>query len=143
MCATAQYGQTLLEPTRGLSGVTWNVEDGGTTTGGIHVGPSAARAEMRLDVLGTFQLKGVTQPALLAQALPAKLRDARAAAFETPRGLVETPHARARTSPRRPSRRDAGGLPIVSKVVGIVASNADTGTFANSLVRFGVFGAKG
>ena len=93
VCATAQYGQTLVEPTQGLVGATWHVEDGGATTGGVHVGPSVGAPEMRLDVLGAFELKGVTQPALLAQALPAKLRDARAAAFETPPGLVETPHA--------------------------------------------------
>jgi hypothetical protein len=93
VCATAQYGQTLVEPTQGLVGATWHVEDGGAITGGVHVGPSAGAPEMRLDALGAFELKGVTQPAVLAQALPTKLRDARAAAFETPPGLVETPHA--------------------------------------------------
>ena len=143
VCATAQYGQTLLEPTRGLSGVTWHVEDGGTTTGGIHVGPSAGAPEMRLDVLGTFQLKGVTQPALLAQALPAKLRDARAAAFETPRGLVETPHARGADVPATSiAERRPVDYRSFRKSLGSSFRTPTLGTFANSLVRFGVFGAK-
>ena len=143
VCATAQYGQTLLEPTRGLSGVTWNVEDGGTTTGGIHVGPSAGAPEMQLDVLGTFQLKGVTQPALLAQALPAKLRDARAAAFETPRGLVETPQARGADVPATSiAERRPVDYRSFRKSLGSSFRTPTLGTFANSLVRFGVFGAK-
>lgn len=143
VCATAQYGQTLLEPTRGLSGVTWHVEDGGTTTGGIHVGPSAGAPEMRLDVLGTFQLKGVTQPALLAQALPAKLRDARAAAFEMPRGLVETPQARGADVPATSiAERRPVDYRSFRKTLGSSFRTPTLGTFANSLVRFGVFGAK-
>ena len=126
VCATAQYGQTLLEPTRGLSGVTWHVEDGGTTTGGIHVGPSAGAPEMRLGRARHVSTQGGDATRVVGAGAPGQTsRRARGGVRDAARARRDAARAR-RGRPRDVHRGETpGGLPIVSKVVGIVVSNAD------------------
>ena len=112
VCAVAQYGQTLIEPTEELRRVRWTENffsransgsfeprrwvDGIATAswdprGLLHDGDErdmVIESDMVIDLLGQFELRGVSRRVTLAQALPAALRAARSKTFEQPEGLA-------------------------------------------------------
>ena len=77
VCATAQYGQTLIEPTMNLKGATWDKQEAHGSlaegTGGGSGGDTPNGPGISLKMLGSFTLKGVSKLAVLAQALPEPL----------------------------------------------------------------------
>ena len=88
VCATAQYGQTLIEPTMKLKGATWDKQEvHGTLAEGTVGGGSGGGGDIpdgpgiSLKMLGSFTLKGVSKLAVLAQALPEPLATVRRHSF--------------------------------------------------------------
>lgn len=86
--STASEEYTLLNDI--VSGAFQITSSLGTDDGNTNVGDdlSDSNNAMTLDLLGAFDLRGVSRPATLAQAMPVVLRVARSKTFDPPQGLA-------------------------------------------------------